>query len=121
MDLINRFDYLKNKLFPYWDVRKEWKITNNHEIIKEIEDKINYKFIGYCHRDSKTICLNLHENDWKIEVIIVHEICHSFPNCGNHGISWKNKMLMVSDRCDKLNYYRLADQIRHELENYELV
>ena len=32
----------------------------------------------------------------------------------------KDKMIKVSNRCDKLNYYLLADQIRHELENYEL-
>ena len=38
MDLEYRFDYLKNKLFPYWDLNQEWKVTNNHKMIKEIED-----------------------------------------------------------------------------------
>ena len=57
----------------------------------------------------------------KIDMIIVHEICHTFHNCSTHGKLWNNKMIKVSDRCDKLNNYRLADQIRHELENYELV
>ena len=30
MDLEYRFDYLKKKLFPYWDLNQEWKVTNNH-------------------------------------------------------------------------------------------
>ena len=121
MDLGYRFDYLKNKLFPYWDLNQEWKVTNNHKMIKEIENKLGSKFIGYCDRESKTICLDLHEDDWKIDMLIVHEICHTFRNCSTHGKLWNNKMIKVSDRCDKLNNYRLADQIRHELENYELV
>ena len=121
MDLEYRFDYLKNNLFPYWDLNQEWKVTNNHKIIKEIENKLGSKFIGYCDRESKTIYLNLHEDDWKIDMLIVHEICHTFRNCSTHGKLWNNKMINVSDRCDKLNNYRLGDQIRHELENYELI
>ena len=38
MDLEYRFDYLRNKLFPYWDLNQEWQVTNNHKMIKEIED-----------------------------------------------------------------------------------
>ena len=121
MDLEYRFGYLKNKLFPFWDLNQEWKVTNNHKIIKEIENKLGSKFIGYCDRESKTICLDLHEDDWKIDMLIVHEICHTFRNCSTHGKLWNNKMIKVSDRCDKLNNYRLGDQIRHELENYELI
>ena len=121
MDLEYRFDYLKNKLFPYWDLNQEWKVTNNHIMIKEIENKLGSKFIGYCDRESKIICLDLHQDDWKLDMLIVHEICHTFRNCSTHGKLWNNKMIKVSDRCDKLNNYRLADQIRHELENYELV
>ena len=90
-------------------------------MISEIEKKLNSKFIGYCDRESKTIYLDLHQNDWKIDVLIVHEICHTFRNCSTHGKLWNNKMIKVSDRCDILNNYRLADQIRHELENYELI
>ena len=121
MDLEYKFDYLKNNLFPYWDLNQEWKVTNNHKMIKEIENKLSSKFIGYCDRESKTICVNLHEDDWKLDMLIVHEICHTFRNCSIHGKLWNKKMIKVSDRCDKLNNYRLGDQIRHELENYELI
>ena len=121
MGLEYKFYYLKNKLFPNWDLNQEWKITNSHRMIKEIKNKLDSKFIGYCDRESKTIFLDLHEDDWKIDILIVHEICHTFRNCITHGKLWNNKMIKVSDRCDKLNNYRLADQIRHELENYELV
>ena len=38
LDLEYRFDYLKNNLFPYWDLNQEWQVTNNHKMIKEIED-----------------------------------------------------------------------------------
>ena len=121
MDLEYRFDYLKNNLFPYWDLNQEWKVTNNYKMIKEIGNKLGSKFIGYCDRESKTIYLDLHEDDWKIDMLIVHEICHTFRNCSTHGKLWNNKMIKVSDQCDILNNYRLADQIRHELENYELI
>ena len=121
MDLVYRFDYLKNRLFPYWDLNQEWKVTNNHKIIKEIQNKIESKFIGYCDRESKIICLDLHDDDWKIDMLLVHEICHTFQNCSTHGELWKKKMIEVSELCDKMNYYQLADQIRHELENYELI
>ena len=120
MDLEYRFENLKTILFPFWDLNQEWKVSNNYKMISEIEKKLNSKFIGYCDRESKTIYLDLHEDDWKIDVLIVHEICHTFGNCGTHGELWKKKMINVSDRCDKLNNFRLADQIRHELENYEL-
>ena len=89
--------------------------------LSDIRIKLNYKFIGFCDKESKTIYLDLHENDWKIDVLIVHEICHTFHNCGNHGKLWKNKMIEVSERCDNIKKFRLADQIRHELENYGLV
>ena len=54
MDLDYRFDYVKNKLFPFWDLNKEWKVTNNYKMISEIENKLNSKFIVYCDRESKT-------------------------------------------------------------------
>ena len=38
MGLEYRIDYLKNILFPYWDLNQEWQVTNNHKMIKEIED-----------------------------------------------------------------------------------
>ena len=121
MKLVYRFENLKTSLFPFWDINQEWKITNNYKMISAIENKINSKFLGYCDRESKTICLDLHEDDWKIDLIIVHEICHTFRNCSTHGKLWKSRMIKVSDRCDIMDNFRLADQIRHELENFELV
>ena len=121
MDLEYRFDYLKNNLFPYWDLNQEWKVTNNYKMIKEIGNKLGSKFIGYCDSESKTIYLDLHEDDWKIDMLIVHEICHTFRKSSTHGKLWNNKMIKVSDQCDIQNNYRLADQIRHELENYESI
>ena len=121
MSLEYKFNYLKKILFPFWDLNQEWKVTNNFKLIKVIEKKIDSKFIGYCDRDSKTIYLDLDENDWKTDMLIVHEICHAFRDCSNHGKFWRNKMMLVSDRCDQISNFRLADQIRHELENYEFV
>ena len=118
-DLKCRFKKIKKYLFPRWDGNHEWKVTNNNEKICEIENSLKTDFLGFCDKKSKTIYLNLDENDWKIEMLIVHEICHTFRNCGTHGKLWKNKMNRVSNRCDRLKYYDLADQIRHEIENYE--
>jgi len=117
--LNHRFNNIKKNLFPRWDINHQWEITNNNERIFEISDYLNMGFLGYCEKKTKTIFLNLHEDDWKIDLLIVHEICHTFPNCSNHGKFWKSKMFSVSNRCDKLGQYQLADQIRHELENYE--
>ena len=47
MELENKFDYLKNKLFPFWDLNQEWRVTNNFEMIKGIEKKLDSKFIGF--------------------------------------------------------------------------
>tara|TARA_B100000579_G_C22662864_1_gene771801 strand:- start:528 stop:893 length:366 start_codon:yes stop_codon:yes gene_type:complete len=121
MDLEHRFDYLKNKLFPYWDLNKEWRVTNNYKMIKKIEKKLDSKFIGFCDRETKTIFLNLHEDDWKIDMLFVHEISHTFRNCSSLGELWANKMLEASEKCEKINKYQLADQMRHELENYASV
>ena len=68
-----------------------------------MEDKINSKFIGYCDRETKTICLDLHENDWKLDLVIVHEICHTFRNCSTHGKLCNKKMIKVSNYLSILN------------------
>ncbi len=54
MDLEFRFYNLKASLFPFWDLNKEWKVTNNYKMISEIENKLNSKFIVYGDRESKT-------------------------------------------------------------------
>ena len=119
LDLSKRFYYIKKTLFPRWDLNHEWKITNNNEKIFNIENNLKTEFLGYCEKKSKTIYLNLREDDWKIDMLIVHEICHTYRNCSSHGKGWKAKMSSVAHRCDKIKNFQLADQIRHELENYE--
>ena len=117
-NLNHRFNNLKKNLFPRWDTYNEWRVTNSNERIYEIENRLKNRFIGYCEKKSKTIYLNLQEDDWKIDLLIVHEICHTFRNCSAHGKLWKSKMICVANRCDKMEKFQLADQIRHELENY---
>ena len=69
-----------------WDLNQEWKVTNKHKMIKEIENKLGSNFIGYCDKESKTICLDLHEDGQKIDMLIEHEICQTFRNCS---IPWE--------------------------------
>ena len=120
LGLNNRFNNIKNLLFPRWDLNDEWEITNNNEKIYKVENSLKTNFLGFCDKKSKTIYLNLKEDDWKIDMLIVHEICHTFRNCGTHGKLWKGQMIRVAKRCDRIKNFQLADQIRHELENYEL-
>ena len=120
-DLNNRFINMKNIIFPRWDIGNEWKISNNNEKIYQIEKVLESNFLGYCDKKSKTIFLNLHEDDWKIDMLIVHEICHTFRNCSTHGKLWEVKMSNVAKRCDMKKRFKLADQIRHEIENYNCV
>ena len=117
-DLNNRFKNIKNILFPKWDIGHEWKISNNNKKIYEIENTIKTNFMGFCDKKSKTIYLNIHEDDWKTDMLIVHEICHTFRYCGTHGRLWIEKMSSAAKRCDQIKNFQLADQIRHELENY---
>jgi len=117
-DLNNRFKNIKNIIFPRWDIGNEWEISNNNEKIYQIENTLKTNFMGFCDKNSKTIYLNLHEYDWKIDMLIVHEICHAFRYCSTHGKLWTDKMISVAKRCDRIKYFKLADQIRHELENY---
>ena len=81
--------------------------------------RLEKNFLGFCDKKSKTIFLNLNEDDWKIDMLIVHEICHTFRNCSTHGKLWVDKMNSVANRCDRIKCFQLADQIRHEIENYE--
>jgi len=118
-DLNNRFYKIKDLLFPKWDLNREWQIINNNEKLFEVKNSLKTNFLGFCDKKSKTIYLNLNEDDWKIDLLIVHEICHTFSNCGTHGKFWKNKMNGVANKCDEIYNYQLADQIRHELENYQ--
>tara|TARA_Y100001970_G_scaffold255532_1_gene332314 strand:- start:2437 stop:2805 length:369 start_codon:yes stop_codon:yes gene_type:complete len=118
-DLNIRFSNIKKLLFPRWDLNREWEITNSNEKIYKIVNILKNNFLGFCDKKSKTIYLNLNEDDWMIDLLIVHEICHTFRNCGNHGELWKGKMKSVAERCDQIENFQLADQIRHELENYE--
>ena len=118
-DLNNRFNNIKGILFPRWDLNQDWKITNNNKKIFKVEKNLKTNFLGYCDKKSKIIYLNLKEDDWKIDMLIVHEICHSFRNCGTHGKLWKGKMIRIAERCDRIKKFQLADQIRHELEIFE--
>ena len=58
------------------------------------------------------------DDEPKIEMLMVHEICHAQKGCKSHGDQWKKKMQEVAYRCESAGNYRFTDQIRHEIENY---
>ena len=108
------FEQIKKDIFPEWDRKKEWRVKN----LKHDSKHINSDYLGKCDSTGKIIYLNLDPEDWKIEMLMVHEICHAQKGCKSHGDQWKKKMQEAAYRCESAGNYRLADQIRHEIENY---
>ena len=108
------FEKIKKDIFPEWDKKDEWRVKN----IKHDSKHINSDYLGKCDSTGKIIYLNLDPEDWKIEMLMVHEICHAQKGCKSHGDQWKKKMQEAAYRCESIENFRLADQIRHEIENY---
>ena len=59
---------------------------------KDDSKHLNSDYLGRCDSTEKIIYLNLDPEDWKIEMLMVHEICHAQKGCKSHGDQWKKKM-----------------------------
>ena len=68
---------------------------------------INSDYLGRCDSTGKIIYLNLDPEDWKIEMLMVHEICHAQKGCKSHEDQWKKN----SRSCIQM-------RIRRELSSY---
>ena len=79
---------------------------------------LNSDYLGRCDSTGKIIYLNLDPEDWKIEMLMVHEICHAQKGCKPRGDQWKKKMQEAAYRSESIGNFRLADQKCHEIENY---
>ena len=106
----------KKNILPEWDKKNEWSVKN----IKHDSKYLNSDYLGRCDSTGKIIYLNLDPEDWKIEMLMVHEICHAQKGCKSHGDHRKKKMQEAAYRCESIGNFRLADQIPHEIENYTL-
>ena len=67
------FEQIKKDIFPEWDKKDDWRVKN----IKHDSKHINSDYLGKCDSTGKIIYLNLDPEDWKIEMLMVHEICHA--------------------------------------------
>ena len=110
------FEQIKNDIFPEWDKKNEWRVKNLKTY--KNDSKRNSDYLGRCDSTGKIIYINLDPEDRKIEMLMVHEICHAQKGCKSHGDQWKKKMQETAYRCESIGNFRLADQIRHEIENY---
>ena len=81
------FEQIKKDIFPEWDKKDEWRVKN----IKHDSKYLNSDYLGRCDSTGKIIYLNLDPEDWKIEMLMVHEICHAQKGCKSHGDQWKKK------------------------------
>ena len=81
------FEQIKKDIFPEWDKKDEWRVKN----LKHDSNHINSDYLGKCDSTGKIIYLNLDPEDWKIEMLMVHEICHAQKGCKSHGDQWKEK------------------------------
>ena len=104
--------FISFKMSGFSKVLKNLK-KHNHD-----SKHISSDYLGRCDSTEKIIYLNLDPEDWKIEMLMVHEICHAQKGCKSHGDQWKKKMQEAAYRCESIENFRLADQIRHEIENY---
>ena len=111
------FEKIKKDIFPEWDKKDEWRVKSLKNF-KDDSKHINSDYLGKCDSTGKIIYLNLDPEDWKIEMLMIHEICHAQKSCKSHGDQWKKKMHEAAYRCESIGNFRLADQIRHEIENY---
>jgi len=108
------FEQIKKDIFPEWDKKDEWRVKN----FKDDSKHINSDYLGRCDSTGKIIYLNLDPEDWKIEMLMVHEICHAQKGCKSHGDQWKKKMQEAAYIYESAGNFCLTDQIRHEIENY---
>ena len=79
---------------------------------------LNSDYLGRCDSSGKIIYLNLDPENWKIEMLMIHEICHAQKGCKSHGDQRKKNIQEAADRCESIRNFLLADQILHENENY---
>ena len=78
---------------------------------------INSDYLGRCVSTGKIIYPNLDPEDWKIEMLMFMR----FAMLSRLQIlrrSMEEKTQEAAYRCESAGNYRLADQIRHEIENY---
>ena len=108
------FEQIKKDIFPEWDKKDEWRVKN----LKHDSNHINSDYGGKWEATGKRMQRNVDPEDWKIEMLMVHEICHAQKDCKSHGNRWKKKMQEAAYKCESIGNFRLADQIRHEIENY---
>ena len=111
------FEQIKKDDFPECDKKDEW-IVKNLKTHNDDSEHLNFDYLGRCDSTEIIIYLNLDPEDWKIEMLMVHEICHDQKGCKSHGFLWKKKMQEAGYRCESIGNFRLADQILHEIENY---
>ena len=90
----------------------------NIKIHNDDSKHLNSDYLGRCDSTEKIIYLNLDPEDWKIEILMVHEICHAQKSYKFRGDQWKKKTQEVANRFESIGNLCLADQIRHEIENY---
>ena len=82
------FQKIKKDIFPEGIKKDEWRVKN----FKDDSKHINFDYLGRCDSIEKIIYLNLDSEDLKIEMLMVHEICHAQKDCKSHGDQWKKKM-----------------------------
>ena len=111
------FEQIKKDIFPEWDKKDEWRVKNL-KTYNDVSKQLKTDYLGRCDSTEKIIYINLDPEDWKIEMLLVHEICHAQKGCKSHGDQWKKKMQEAAYRFESIGNFRLADQIRHEIENY---
>ena len=90
----------------------------NLKTYKDDSKRLNSDYLGKCDSIGKIIYINLDPEDWNIEMLMVHEICHAQKGCKSHGDQLKKRMQEAADRCESIGNFLLADQILHENENY---
>jgi hypothetical protein len=102
------FQYVRNKFFPQWDRKHQWKIVLDPDLPS----------VGRCDSDKKLIIVCNHPQQAEDFLrLLIHEIAHAVGATG-HGKKWQARFLKAADQADQIGRKELASAIRAEVEEY---
>ncbi len=107
--LQERFHYIRSTFFPQWDRKKEWKVK--HPSTRHVH--------GYCNIELKTVEVGILFKDTDdMDKLLIHEICHAYYGCVNHGILWRRVFEKRARIAESIGRINLAEKIRREIDAY---
>jgi len=100
-ELQQKFHRVRKLYFPDWEEGSNWQIRA-------------YGGKGYCDVGSKTIKVGEPTENYRLIVLIIHEIAHAVST-DDHGDRWLKKMDEVAVRAAEVGDRRLENELREHI------